>query len=390
MRGRPKEEKTKKHEGDIMVDPDALNALIENYLDRVDDLITAYRMDPKRGTDVLDPIQEEVDGTIDRLRMNAPHSTVSTLRLDSNRSLERLENTLCAITNQNLSGLGTLPAARSVSDNSVWAVTCANVTAKIAAVTDRFSNLLVNMDANRRNQYDTNFSYIIDQGNVSMQKNNSDEAAAAYLKWANGEISKIERSLVNLQNQSAAEMLQVLLQEKDAERLSLLSQTKSIEKSLSIEERQVVNMHNKKAMEILQEMAKNQTTYDATVRDRKFGLIDKHLANIQRLVQTKAFSSNMGGGMFTTPKNLSGIHRQRENNAVNFVPKRTRRKSAPPPNTRAGKMGNLGSAHEDELGVFDLTEPELARPYGERAVKTAAIVAGLGAVVMGARHKMRK
>ena len=183
MRGRPKEEKTKKHEGDIMVDPDALNALIENYLDRVDDLITAYRMDPKRGTDVLDPIQEEVDGTIDRLRMNAPHSTVSTLRLDSNRSLERLENTLCAITNQNLSGLGTLPAARSVSDNSVWAVTCANVTAKIAAVTDRFSNLLVNMDANRRNQYDTNFSYIIDQGNVSMQKNNSDEAAAAYLKW---------------------------------------------------------------------------------------------------------------------------------------------------------------------------------------------------------------
>ena len=105
MRGRPKEEKTKKHEGDIMADPDALNALIENYLDRVDDLITAYRMDPKRGTDVLDPIQEEVDGTIDRLRMNAPHSTVSTLRLDSNRSLERLENTLCAITNQNLSGL---------------------------------------------------------------------------------------------------------------------------------------------------------------------------------------------------------------------------------------------------------------------------------------------
>ena len=373
-----------------MVDPDALNALIENYLDRVDDYIEAYKLDSKRGTEVLDPIQEEVDGTIDRLRMNAPHSTVSSLRLDSNRSLERIEGALCAVTNQNLSGLGTLPAARSVSDNSVWGVSCATVTAKIADVTDRFSNLLVNMDANRRNQYDTNFSYIIDQGNASMQQNNSDEAAAAYLKWATGEISKIERNLVNLQNQSAAEMLQVLLQEKDTERLSLLSQAKSVEKGMSDSNKKVINMHNKKAMEILQEMAQNPTTYDGSIRDRKFRLVDKHLANIHQIVQLHGNSMDMLGGMFTSPKNLSGIHRQRENNAVNFVPKRTRRKSAPPPNTRAGKMGNLGSAHEDELGVFDLTEPEMTRPYGERFVKTAAIMGGLGAVVMGARHKMRK
>ena len=47
----------KKLKGDEMVDANALNAAIENYLDKVDDYIKAYSMDDKRGTEVLDPIQ---------------------------------------------------------------------------------------------------------------------------------------------------------------------------------------------------------------------------------------------------------------------------------------------------------------------------------------------
>ena len=38
-----------------MVEANALNAAIENYLDKVDDYITAYGMSSKRGTEVLDP-----------------------------------------------------------------------------------------------------------------------------------------------------------------------------------------------------------------------------------------------------------------------------------------------------------------------------------------------
>ena len=361
-----------------MVDPDALNTLIEDYLDKVDNHIAAYGLDGRRGTEILDPIQAEVDSTTSRIRMNAPSSTISSLRLDVHRSLDRVEGMLCNLTAKSLSGLGTLPEARSVSQNGAWVNTVARVTSAISTVTDRFSNLLVNMDSNRRNQYDTNFSKIVEQGNSQMQRDNSDGSAASYEKWALSEISKVEANLTTLQNQSAVEMLQVLLQEKDAERLSLISQAKSVESGMSKANRAIVNTHNKKAMEILQEMAQNSTTYDGSVRQRKFDLIDKHLANIQRVVQGHSFGNNLEGGMFTSSKNLDGIHRRKPEHKSNFVPQRRYSQSAPPRNTRAGKIGNLGNAEEEEQELFELDPPEQAKGYGERTVNTGLIMGGLG------------
>jgi hypothetical protein len=374
-----------------MVDPDALNALIEDYLDKVDNNITAYGMDDRRGSEALDDIQSEVDSTTSRIRMNAPTSTVSGLRLDVHRSLDRVVGILCNLTNKSLSGLGLLPEARSISDNSVWVDTMSSVTGAISSVTDRFSSLLTNMDSNRSNQYDTNFSKIIEQGNSLMQRDNSNSSAESYKKWALSEIKKVEMNLTSLQNQSAAEMLQVLLQEKDAERLSLISQSKSLETGMSNANKSVVNTHNQKAMAILQEMAKNQTTYDASVRQRKFDLVDKHLANIERIVRGHTFGSNLEGGMFTSSKNIAGIHKRRSSNLTNFVPSRTYVQRAPPKNTRAGKLGNLGeeAVDSDDQGVFELEPTQLALGYGTRAVNTTLLLGGValaGYLALGRRE----
>ncbi len=362
-----------------MVDPEALNALIEDYLDKVDNHISAYGMNDKRGTEVLDTIQSEVDSTTSRIRMNAPASTISSLRLDVHRSLDRVEGILCNLTNKSLSGLGTLPEALSVSKNGAWSQSMSSVTEAISSVTDRFSNLLVNMDSNRSNQYDTNFSKIVDQGNTQMHRDSSTASADSYRKWALSEIKKIEVNLTNLQNQSAAEMLQVLLQEKDAERLSLISQSKSLENGMSNANKSVINTHNQKAMAIIQEMAKNPTTYDASVRQRKFDLVDKHLANIERLIRGHSFGSNLEGGMFTSSKNIAGIHKRRSSNLTNFVPSRTYVQGAPPKNTRAGRIGNLGGepAESDDQGVFELEPMQEALGYGTRAVNTTLLLGGV-------------
>ena len=104
-----------------MVDANALNAAIENYLDKVDDYIKAYSMDDKRGTEVLDPIQEDVDSTLSRVRSGASRETITTVRVELNRSLERIDSALCAISGQNLSALGALPRARSASEGGAWA-----------------------------------------------------------------------------------------------------------------------------------------------------------------------------------------------------------------------------------------------------------------------------
>ena len=96
-------------EGEKMVGANELNAAIENYLDKVDDYIVAHSMDDKRGTEVLDPIQEEVDATLDRVRSAGSSSNITSIRVELNRPFERIESALCAIGGASPSALGTLP-----------------------------------------------------------------------------------------------------------------------------------------------------------------------------------------------------------------------------------------------------------------------------------------
>jgi len=359
-----------------MVDPNALNAAIENYLDKVDDYIKAHNMDDKRGTEVLDPVQEEVDATLTKVRTHSDRETITSVRVELNRSLERIESALCTLGGQHLAALGNLPKARSASDGGAWAMCTTKVTAEIDRVTRRFASLLNNMDDNRRNQYDTNFAAIVDQCNAKMQRSQGDEGAESCCKWACAEIAKIEKQLAALQQQTSAEMLRILIQEKDAQRLSLLSQAKSVDASMKDGEKQVINMHNDKALGILSEMTSNPTTFDGAVRDAKFRLVDKHLANIQRIVQMHAFASDMDGGMFTSQKNLGTIHqRARLSHMANFTVPRRHTPGVLPKNTRAGRMGSLGEA---EQGFFELRPEEPARPLAQRTLNTVGILGGIG------------
>ena len=364
-----------------MVGANELNAAIENYLDKVDDYIVAHSMDDKRGTEVLDPIQEEVDATLDRVRSAGSSSNITSIRVELNRSLERIESALCAIGGASLSALGTLPRARTARGGGAWQECTTKVTAEISRVTSRFSNLLVNLDSNRRNQFDTNFARIIDYCNAQMQRSDGDEGAESCCKWALAEIAKIEQQMSTLQQQSAAEMMSVLIQEKDAERLSLISQGKSVEKGMSDANRKVINMHNEKAMAILAEMAGNKTTFDGAVRDAKFRLVDKHLANIQRIVQMHAFASDMAGGMFTSQKNLGSVHhRAAASHKANFTHSRIYKQAAPPRSTRVGRLGALGSA-DKEQGFFELSEEEQALPLTTRTTNTLLLAGGIASVV---------
>ena len=291
-----------------MVGANELNAAIENYLDKVDDYIVAHSMDDKRGTEVLDPIQEEVDATLDRVRSVGSSSNITSIRVELNRSLERTESAHVRLVDSLSAPVHFLAPALPVEE-ALGRNAPPRSLLKFR-VTSRFSNLLVNLDSNRRNQFDTNFARIIDYCNAQMQRSDGDEGAESCCKWALAEIAKIEQQMSTLQQQSAAEMMSVLIQEKDAERLSLISQGKSVEKGMSDANRKVINMHNEKAMAILAEMAGNKTTFDGAVRDAKFRLVDKHLANIQRIVQMHAFASDMAGGMFTSQKNLGSVHRR--------------------------------------------------------------------------------
>jgi hypothetical protein len=256
----------------------------------------------------------------------------------------------------------------------------AQVTAEIARLTSKFGTLISNMPANQRNLIDSALADVVNSGQAAMQRDDSAAAANAYLNNAKASLSSIEASLVDMQNKSAKEMLLTALQSKDAERMSLLSQAESLGDNVTDAQKSVITKHDNEAKAILSDMSSNVTTYDASVRDAKFRLIDKHLANIQKIVQAASFDSDLSGGMFTSQKNLMGIHRKMASNRTNFVPHRSYAQAAPPRNTRAGRIGNFGSASGEKQGLFELSEPVEAKPYGTRAMNTGLLVGGIAAL----------
>ena len=339
-----------------MIDQNALNAATENYLDRVDEQIQAYGVTDKRGTELLDPVQVEVDGTLEKVTLARDTTTISAARMEFNQSVERISAMLSHITRQSLGSIGKhyrgnfgnlTPARSSLHDNKAWSAAVSKVTNAVAGLTSRYQMVFSNMDSNRRAQYDKNLATIINYGNEKFMQDATSPAAQGYTSWAMGELSKVEKELATIYQANTAQMLKILVDEKDAERLGIMSQLKVSEKTLTPQQNSVANMHNEKASSLLTQILHDGSSYDGSIRDRKFALVDKHLNVMRQLMQGVQFETNLGGGMFTTTKNVSRIH---ANHARTRVPIRPYNQSRPPPNTRIGKLSGFRDASDAYSG----------------------------------------
>ena len=83
-----------------------------------------------------------------------------------------------------------------------------------------------------------------------MQQSEGDHGAEGCRKWALAEVAKIEKQLSDLQQKNSAEMLCHDSRER-VERLSLISQAKSLEETIARRDRKVINTHNERAVSIL-------------------------------------------------------------------------------------------------------------------------------------------
>ena len=105
-------------------------------------------------------------------------------------------------------------------------------------------------------------------------------------------------------------MLQVVVQEKDQERIKLLANMKVIETKLNAGQISVVNDASRRVMDKLNAILQDQRSYDAAIRSRKLKLVDSDLDIMRRTIQNISFSDELG-------------------------------KSLPPPRNAASKLGYL-------------------------------------------------
>ena len=72
-------------------------------------------------------------------------------------------------------------------------------------------------------------------------------------------------------------MLEVVVSEKNQERVKELANMKLVEQKLTPGQISVVNDANRRIMEKLDDILKSQTSYDAAIRNKKLKLVDSDL-----------------------------------------------------------------------------------------------------------------
>ena len=89
-------------------------------------------------------------------------------------------------------------------------------------------------------------------------------------------------------------MLQLLVQEKDQERVRLLSEMKLIENHLTPQQISVVNDANRRVMEKLNAILGDSSSYNAAVRNKKIQLVNSDLDIMRKVTENHEFSQKLG------------------------------------------------------------------------------------------------
>lgn len=269
------------------------------YLLGVDALLDGRRLLDKKGTAILNPVQKEVDMTLNNLRSIQRTGLLDRLKTGSvvADSLKRVElhaDRIISGTKVPLSGIFGSLSTESIFTSPAWKDSFSRVSAEVSNFTNTYGVLISNMDSVSRAKIDKALATIIDNAQASFNSNSTDAGASRYLKDSLQALKALEGAAQSQQVMSVAAMLQVLVQEKDQERVKLLSNMKLIEGKLSAQQITVVNDASRRAMEKLDAILQDKRSYDAAIRSRKLKLIDSDLDIMRRIVQNTSFSNDLG------------------------------------------------------------------------------------------------
>jgi hypothetical protein len=298
-----------------MMDQPTFEREINAYLVKVDAVLTGRNLLDKKGTAILNPIQKEVDMTLNNLRSLQRNRALDRVKSGgiSSESINRIEITADRIvtgTTVPLSGIFGSVSNESIFTSDAWKDAFSRVSAEISNFTNTYSVLISNMDSVSRSKIDKALASIIDNAQTAFNRNSADAGATRYLQESLQAIKALESAAQSQQALSAASMLQIVVQEKDQERVKLLANMKVIESKLSAAQISIVNEASRRVMEKLNGILKDQRSYDSAIRSRKLKLVDSDLDIMRRTIQNISFASELG-------------------------------KSLPPPRNSASKLGYL-------------------------------------------------
>ncbi len=272
---------------------------INAYLLKVDGVLKGKGLLNDKGSAKLNKVQGEVDMTLDKLRAMQRQRRLTRVVSGStvNASINRVET----ISNQILDGasvpLGSVfgnLSNDSMLSNPAWKEAFSQVSLQVSNFTNTYGTLISNMDSVTRIKVDKALASIIDGATRCFNMDPSEKGATNYVAKSLSALANLEKAAQSQQTVSSAAMLKIVVQEKDQERIRLLSQMKLVQKDLTPEQISVVNDASRRIMEKLNDMLEDKNSYDAAIRNKKLQLIKSDLDIMRNTMQNVQFKTNLG------------------------------------------------------------------------------------------------
>lgn len=274
---------------------------INAYLVKVDGILEGCGLLHQKGSAKLNGVQKEVDMTLDKLRAMQRERRLD--RVSTGQITNQSLNAVQALCNQIRDGksapLGAIfgnASKDSMFTTPAWKSAFTTVSMKISNFTNTYGKLISNMDKASRVKIDKALASIVDNAQTSFDMDQGDASANRYLGTSLKALENLEAIALKEQNISSTAMLQLLVQEKDQERVRLLSEMKLIERHLTPQQITVVNEANRRVMNKLNAILGDSSSYNAAVRNKKIQLVNSDLSIIRKVVENHQFSQKLGRG----------------------------------------------------------------------------------------------
>jgi hypothetical protein len=335
-----------------MMDQPSFEREVNAYLLNVDSVLKSKGLLNDKGSAKLNKVQKEVDLTLDKLRAMQRESKLTRPSAGqiANQSLSQVNT----ISDQVLDGvkvpLGGIfgnASKDSMLSNPTWKETFSQVSLQVSNFTNSYGTLISNMESTSRIKIDKALASIIDGAYAAFDKDSSDASAKRYLDRSLQSLHAIEKAAQSQQAISSGAMLEAVVQEKDQERIRLLSEMKLIEPSLTPQQISVVNAASRRIMEKLNNILSDQTSFDAAIRNQKLKLVKSDLDIMRKTIENYQFAQKLGKAL---PPPRNGGSR------LGYLNKNT------PPHFRAALASNLGGGTGVAFEEIDLTATETT-PY---------------------------
>jgi hypothetical protein len=291
----------------VNIQPNGYNSILTTFSDNVNDILSSNDLARYKGSELLNPIQFEVNEFNERVedsRKN-PEVTMSMIQQDMGNTLNRIRLISKDTQQKNfsVSGLGNIDARLSMMDVPAWKAALQIVSVKIDSLGTQYSTLMSNSPGGA--QIDDNMAQTLNNLEAAFYADQTPAGAKRASAVAIAHLTNIEKMLQGMKQQAMQSELEYIVTKKDAEMLSLISALKMHEEKLTKSEKAVVAKHNSMARQLLNHLKSDSMSYDRAIRQQRLDVIDTHLSVLRKLRDNMSFRENLAGGQFITPRHPS-------------------------------------------------------------------------------------